>query len=391
MCVGLFPCSPIFGALMESFVWSGQFETGLKEVDEQHHGLVDIINTIGTKLTGNAITDLDLETLLGQLMHYAHQHFEDEEKLMRERGVDSRHYQAHVTEHEVFVNDVLLFASRSTDREETINKARTLHDYLVHWLAYHILVLDKNMARQLAAIAKGVPSADAWAAEEHAADASTEPLLKALKGLFALVSERNRELAVLNQNLEGIVASRTRELLKANADLEVLALTDVLTELPNRRQAMRQLQALWQEASSRKEPLGCMLIDADGFKEVNDTFGHDAGDLVLKRLATELRDNVRSDDIVCRLGGDEFLIICPNTPLMGLSQMAESLRSFIATLRVEVGEDGFWPGSISVGVAVRTMEMRSVDQLLKAADDGVYMAKNAGRNCVRTRQNFYGA
>ena len=112
---------------------------------------------------------------------------------------------------------------------------------------------------------------------------------------------------------------------------------------------------------------------------------------MLKRLATELRDNVRSDDIVCRLGGDEFLIICPNTPLMGLSQMAESLRSFIATLRVEVGEDGFWPGSISVGVAVRTMEMRSVDQLLKAADDGVYMAKNSGRNCVRTRQNFYGA
>ena len=382
---------PITGAPMESFVWNNQFETGLREVDEQHHGLVDLINTFGAKLTDNDITDLDLETLLGQLMHYAHQHFEDEEKLMWEWHIDSRHYEAHVAEHETFVNDVLLFASRRGDRGETAAKARTLHDYLVHWLAYHILVLDKNMARQLTAIGKGVSPAEAWAAEERAADASTGPLLKALKGLFELVSERNRELAALNQNLEVIVASRTRELLKANADLEVLALTDVLTELPNRRQAMRQLQALWQEASSRKEPLGCMLIDADGFKQVNDRFGHDAGDLVLKRLAVELRDNVRTDDIVCRLGGDEFLIICPNTPLMGLSQMAESLRSYIATLRVEVGEDGFWLGSISIGVAVRTMDMRSVDQLLKAADDGVYLAKNAGRNCVRTRQNFYGA
>ena len=128
-----------------------------------------------------------------------------------------------------------------------------------------------------------------------------------------------------------------------------------------------------------------MVIDADGFKTINDTFGHDAGDAVLKRLARELQHSVRSDDIVCRMGGDEFLIICPNTPLEGALLIAEQTRDNIARLRVPAG-DGVWPGSISVGVAANDNDINSIGSLLKAADDAVYMAKNAGKNCVKTRQ-----
>jgi hemerythrin len=207
----------------------------------------------------------------------------------------------------------------------------------------------------------------------------------ALNGLFQLVSRRNKALSALNQNLEAMVEDRTRELVKANADLEILALTDVLTELPNRRHAMLQLHELWKEAGQLNGNLACMMIDADRFKSINDTYGHDAGDRVLKRLAQELQHSVRSDDIVCRMGGDEFLIICPYTPLDGALHVAELTRANIAGLRVQAGV-GFWQGSISVGVAANSGETVSVDDFLKAADEAVYMAKNAGGNCVRSRQ-----
>jgi len=368
---------------MESFCWNCNFETGLHDVDDQHRRLVDIINIFGSHLAENDIAEEHVESLLKELIDYAQFHFDDEEELMAESGLDSRHCEFHVAEHNTFLDDVLLF--RNHRRGGDLEEARAILEYLIHWLAYHILVMDKNMARQMSLIAGGMSAAEAWQVEERDVDASTEPLLTALKGLFQQVSQRNRELAALNQNLERIVEERTRELVKANADLEILAMTDVLTELPNRRHALRQLQELWKEAELLNGHLSCMLVDADGFKAMNDTYGHDAGDAVLWRLARELCHSVRSDDIVCRLGGDEFVIICPFTPLEGALHIAELTRANIAALRVPAGK-GFWHGSISVGVAAKTADIASVDDLVKTADAGVYMAKKAGRNCVCSSQ-----
>jgi hemerythrin len=124
-----------------------------------------------------------------------------------------------------------------------------------------------------------------------------------------------------------------------------------------------------------------MMIDADGFKQVNDNHGHDAGDEVLRQLSRNLLYTVRTDDIVCRLGGDEFFVICTHTQLEGATQLAEKLRQAIAALRVPVG-NGEWLGSISIGVAMRKTGMGHFEQLIKAADEGVYCAKKNGRNCV---------
>jgi hemerythrin len=90
---------------------------------------------------------------------------------------------------------------------------------------------------------------------------------------------------------------------------------------------------------------------------------------------------VRNDDIVCRLGGDEFLVICPRTPLEGAKQLAEKLCREVSAMRVRAGT-GEWRGSISIGVAVRKAEMSNFEALIKAADDGVYCAKKNGRSCV---------
>jgi hemerythrin len=128
-----------------------------------------------------------------------------------------------------------------------------------------------------------------------------------------------------------------------------------------------------------------MMIDADGFKAINDQYGHDAGDEVLRELSKCLRRSVRNDDIVCRLGGDEFLIICDYTDLHGAMKTAQKLRAEVAQLRVPAG-NGCWVGSVSVGVAQRSPDMQFEEDLLKRADEGVYAAKNSGRDCVSTVQ-----
>jgi len=130
-----------------------------------------------------------------------------------------------------------------------------------------------------------------------------------------------------------------------------------------------------------------MMIDADHFKEINDTYGHDAGDTVLCELARTLQHSVRTDDFVCRLGGDEFLIICPKTDSKGGLNIAQIVRSKVSEMSVKTG-GGFWNGSVSIGLAGYHKNMKNYEALIKAADEGVYEAKKAGKNCVRTSKNI---
>ena len=289
--------------------------------------------------------------------------------------------------------------------------AENLLRFLVAWLAYHILGTDQAMARQIKEIQSGMTHEEAYARHERLIDGAMEPIVTALNELFHQISERNRQLVRLNESLETKVAERTGELSKANAELVAvvakleeeklaslrlsreleganrrlheMSMTDVFTGLPNRRHAISRLEDEWQGALAKGTPLSCMMIDADGFKQINDNYGHDAGDAVLKALARELLHSVRSDDAVCRLGGDEFLVICPRTPLEGAFHLAEEMRLAVNRMRVDVN-GGQWLGSISVGVAVGTDAMPLPEHLLKAADNAVYIAKRRGRNCVAT-------
>lgn len=365
---------------MEAFHWDKNFETGLLDVDRQHHHLVNIINRLGNILTTDKIAFNDFKEIFKELADYTQYHFQEEEALMTKVGIDQRHLDHHIKIHQSFLIEVTALYSDIV--KDNSSSAKYLLDFLTHWLAYHILGDDQNMARQIESIESGVNPSKSYEAEERGREKSTELLLVALNGLFEQVSARNKELIRLNQSLEEKVAERTRELSEANLHLEELSLTDVLTGLPNRRHAIRSLTFLWEESIQNNLPLFCMMIDADHFKEVNDTYGHDAGDLVLTELAKTLKNSVRTDDIVCRLGGDEFFIICPKTDKDGGMHIAESTCKTVSELRVPTGGEP-WHGSISVGVASRTHDTKNYEELIKAADKGVYAAKQDGRNCVR--------
>jgi diguanylate cyclase (GGDEF)-like protein/hemerythrin-like metal-binding protein len=377
-----------------TFHWDEHYLTNLPGIDAQHHGLVDIINKLGNLLFSGKINVEDIDDLYQQLKHYTEQHFQYEEKLMVDAGIDPRHLHLHQqVHHEFLANATSIHADVAAGN---LKRARSLLSFLTYWLAYHILGMDQDMAKQVRAIQAGMPAAGAFERLEHLRAAETEPLLEALDGLFREVTEQNQRLKELNANLEQQVALRTKQLSQANRALEELSQTDSLTGLPNRRHAMRLLAQFWygdgdaggprRQETAEPPDLVVMMIDADHFKQVNDRHGHDAGDRVLVELARTLCDAMRNDDVVCRLGGDELLVICPHTDLLGGLQSAEAVLGAVRALQVPTGAAS-WQGSISIGVAARTAEMTAPQELLKRADQGLYDAKQAGRNCIRaTRQ-----
>jgi hemerythrin len=372
---------------MQTFIWNDVFLTGLTDVDTQHHKLVDLINELGDLLAEDKPPMEDLKLILGELIDYTGYHFREEEQLAARAGVDPRHQKRHQQEHAHFVQEILDSGSDLTDDDASREALNGLLQFLSHWLAYHILGSDQNLARQIAAIEKGASPAQAFEDEEKRSSDSTEPLLRALDGLFRQVSQRNRALRQLNQELEEKVAARTRALREANMQLDQMAHTDALTQLPNRRGALEILEQAWVETLQRGTALSLMMLDADYFKEVNDRHGHEEGDRVLKAIAEKLQAASRAQDFACRLGGDEFLMICLDTQLAEALDRAEGIRRFLAELTVATGS-GEWTGSMSIGVAARDSSVSDAMALLKKADQSVYEAKRVGKNCVRSVQAY---
>ncbi len=180
---------------------------------------------------------------------------------------------------------------------------------------------------------------------------------------------------------------RYTDLLRQNLDQSLeLAVTDPLTGLHNRRYMAGQLGGLVKRATCGGDPVACLLIDVDHFKRVNDTYGHDVGDEVLREFAVRLASNVRAVDLACRHGGEEFVVIMPDTKLEDALRIAERLRSSVSGSPFRVaGADQPLGVTISVGVAVTAGEEDTPEALIKRADAAVYQAKREGRNLVVPR------
>ena len=165
-----------------------------------------------------------------------------------------------------------------------------------------------------------------------------------------------------------------------------MAVTDGLTGLHNRRYLDSHLQTLFDRALARRRPLSLMITDIDRFKTINDTYGHDGGDEVLREFAARLRRNVRGIDLACRFGGEEFVVVMPDTPGDIAERVAERIRAEIAGRPFPVGREGkSIEVTVSVGVAAMLPAHDSVADMIKRADTALYEAKTGGRNRVVAR------
>jgi two-component system cell cycle response regulator len=180
---------------------------------------------------------------------------------------------------------------------------------------------------------------------------------------------------------------RLQELLRTNYQrgLEA-ALTDPLTGLYNRRYMAQHLPGLLAKAAAAGKPLALFMIDIDHFKKVNDSFGHDVGDEVLAEFAVRLASNVRAIDLPVRHGGEEFVVVMPDTELEDARRIAERIRLHVAGAPFRVmGGDELLSVTISVGCATSAGAEDTPNSLLKRADEAVYEAKSSGRNRVIAR------
>jgi len=162
-----------------------------------------------------------------------------------------------------------------------------------------------------------------------------------------------------------------------------MAVTDGLTGLHNRRYLDSHLTTLFERARNRRRPLSLMITDIDRFKAINDTYGHDVGDEVLREFAGRLRQNVRGIDLACRMGGEEFVVVMPDTDGPVAEKVAERIRAQIADTPFLVGAEGREIAvTVSVGVSAMMREADTVEAMMKRADLALYEAKNGGRNRV---------
>lgn len=170
------------------------------------------------------------------------------------------------------------------------------------------------------------------------------------------------------------------ELRRRHAELLEVSRTDALTGLFNRRHLEEQLPALSSSASRHGQAMAAVMVDIDHFKKVNDTYGHAGGDVVLQVVAQRLQSRLRLEDRLARWGGEEFLLVLPQTDAEGALILAESLRVRVATAPIEVGGLAV-KVTVSLGCAV-TLD-RDYEKLIRQADTALYEAKHGGRNTVR--------
>jgi two-component system cell cycle response regulator len=192
--------------------------------------------------------------------------------------------------------------------------------------------------------------------------------------------DRNELMArVRSQLRRKRYADRLRDIMQASLQM---AVTDPLTGLHNRRYLESHLGGLIDTAADGDKPLALMILDIDHFKAVNDTFGHDAGDDVLKAFAERVKTVIRGVDVFCRLGGEEFIIVMPDTSLDIAGRVAERVRQTVggSPFAIEKGARQI-PVTVSIGLAERR-NGREADAMLKRADRALYRSKAAGRNRV---------
>jgi diguanylate cyclase (GGDEF)-like protein len=205
------------------------------------------------------------------------------------------------------------------------------------------------------------------------------------KGALSLYWDNPRVVSAEEISVGKLFAERASAILRSAhiyARATEDALTDILTELPNRRHLDQRLQDEIERASRYDHNFALLMIDLDGFKGINDTFGHPIGDSVLKQVASALRRTLRASDFLARYGGDEFSIILPETGLERAMMVAEKLRLSLTSTRLHLPQETQRYLSGCVGIAVYPYDRQNAAEIMSCADQRMYRAKRSGAGSI---------
>ena len=208
-------------------------------------------------------------------------------------------------------------------------------------------------------------------------------------GLALIASDRDRITPQQFEILETLRSHAAPYLQNSilHRKMQDLAAIDDLTRILNRRFGVQRLKEEFSRSTRHGIPISVMMIDIDHFKNFNDDFGHDAGDAILKMVSKTIENNIRSGDVACRFGGDEFMIIIPGTGQKDAIRLAERLRRNVETTDLPYGQQSL-SATLSIGIASWPMNSISIsDELYNAADKALYSAKNAGKNRIAAIQD----
>jgi diguanylate cyclase (GGDEF)-like protein len=263
----------------------------------------------------------------------------------------------------------------------------------------HVVADTTDNAALLAAIAAALAESPKQLEEVSGKDVDSDSLYPMLNRLYGRVTEleafnahleRSTEvnaaqLKVVRSALDREVFKRLggeQEMAQENEMLRTQSIRDPLTGLYNRRYLEESINR--EEYRSRRsgKPLGMMMIDIDHFKRCNDTFGHAAGDAVLGAVSRYMESHARAEDILCRYGGEEFVLVMTNTEQTKLRQRAEALHAGVPQLRIEHDQRPVGPITLSIGLAVFPENGDDVRTVLQAADAALYRAKSSGRDRI---------
>jgi diguanylate cyclase (GGDEF)-like protein len=215
-------------------------------------------------------------------------------------------------------------------------------------------------------------------------------------GLLYLQCENDESVAQVNSHMDAVrqliqITALAIATLNLRAKLENQSIRDSLTSLFTRHFMQISLEGEMARARRRKQIMAVLMLDADHFKQFNDLNGHAAGDAALKAFADVFQSNIRSEDIACRYGGEEFTIILPDTTVKGACDRADSILAAISSLRVTTGHQSFNGFSVSIGIAFFPGDGATADELLQHADSALYDAKHNGRNQASLYERAFSA
>ncbi len=214
-----------------------------------------------------------------------------------------------------------------------------------------------------------------------------------IMGLYMFIElSRNRRYRYLSYNeinkLYFLLNEEIRKKDEANKKLSYLAETDELTGIANRRKFFSILQSEFSKSVRYRRPLSIIMLDIDHFKKVNDCYGHDAGDKVIREFIRLCRRKLRQSDIIARIGGEEFAVILPETSEEGAYILAERIRGGIENKKINIGSCSLSITSSCGIVSLESGPVKNINDFIKKADNALYMAKNSGRNmsCLYKRE-----